>query len=199
MSVRSVAKLVGLETEPISGQRVSDFTSQPLVIGSGPMHALTVQGFASLALHPSGAYVFVGHAHEDGIVGNNYAMSCVIDVRDDQGRALALEPHAKKLSGTVDPTGDRTDNFQIFGFDQRIRDRWGEIAGAKKQFTLHAATDPLQVVELVTEALVAAAAATGLVFLAIKAAPFIPIPEINIHVASDGSFEFVLIWTFPLA
>jgi len=197
ISVRSVANLVGLGTPPIGGMRVLNFTSQPMVLGSGPMHAVTVQGSASLALHPSGAYVFVGHAHEDGVVGNNYAMSCVIDVRDDQGRALALEPHAKKLSGTVDPLGDRTDNFQIFAFDQRIRDRWQEVVGAREQFTLHAATDPAQVVELVTETLVAALAVTGLTFLAIKVAPFIPVPAISVHIASDGTVEFLLEWTFP--
>lgn len=192
MSVGAVAKLVGLGPAPVSGGRVLDFTSQPQLLHFPSLHANTVEAFATLALHASGKYVFAGHAHENGVVGDNYAMSCAINVRDDQGRALALEPHQKKLSGTVDPTGDRTDNFQIVGFDPRIRDRWREVFAASKQVSLHASTDPLQVVELVTETLVAALAVAGLVFLAVTV---IPAPVVQILPTPDGSgFQIVFCW-----
>ena len=111
MSLKAVANLVGLSTPPISAGRIMDFLAPPVGFSSGPMHALTVKASAGLGLHPSGIYIFGGHAHENGVVGNNYAVSFAIDVRDDQGRALAFPPHEKKLSGTVDPFGDRNDDF----------------------------------------------------------------------------------------
>jgi len=193
-SVRAVANLVGLGTPPISGRRVLNFTEPVLSVSSGPLHAQTVQAFGALALHPSGKYAFVGHAHENGVVGDIYAMSCAINVLDDQGRALALQPHEKKLSGTADPFGDRTDNFQIVGFDQRIRDRWPEVKAARKTFTLHAATDPFQVVEVITEALVAAAGVTGLVFLGIAVIPLIPVPHFSIVPLPEGGLLFRFCW-----
>jgi hypothetical protein len=113
MSVRSVAELVGLNGPSIRGGQVIDFTGPPLLFPFKSLHAATVEAEASLILHASGKYIFRGHAHENGVVGNIYAICCAIDVRDDQGRALALEPHQKKLGSTVDPFTDRTDNFEI--------------------------------------------------------------------------------------
>ena len=197
MSLKAVANLVGLSTPPISAGRVMDFLLPPIPFPSKPMHAQTVSAITGLGLHPSGIYVFVGHAHENGVVGNNYAVSFAVDVRDDQGRALAFAPHQKKLSGTVDPFGDRTDNFQVIAFDERIRDRWNEVIAARKEFSLHAATDPFQVVELVTETLVAALAVAGLTFLAVKVIPLIPTPEIVVTLPDDGvGFKIDLIWHF---
>jgi hypothetical protein len=186
ISIRSVAKIVGLGDPPISGRRLLDFTSPPILINSGEMHAQTVRGSASLLLHASGAYIFQGHAHENGVVGDHYAVSCAIDVRDGQGRALALQPHEKTLSGTDNPLGDRNDDFQIVAFDQRIRDRWHEVVAARKQFSFHAATDGAQVVASVTEGLIAAFAVAGLVFLAVVVIPLIAIPKFGIKPTEDG-------------
>ncbi len=195
ISVRTVADLVGERPPPVSVRDLMDFL-EPVSFRSGPLHAQTVKASAELVVFPSGLYAFGGHAHEDGVVGNNYAMSFAIDVRDDQGRALAFPPHEKKLSGTVDPFGSRDDDFQVVAFDQRIHDRWAEVRGARKEIRLHAATDPFQVVEVVTEALVAALAVTGLTFLAIKLIALIPVPEFVIEFGSDGSVIFKVVWHF---
>ena len=191
-----IAKLVGLDARPASGARVMDFLEQPIVRSSGTLHAQTVHAFGALALHPSGMYKFVGHAHENGVVGNIYAFSCGIDVRDNEGRALAIPPHEKKLSGTADITGSRNDDFDITGFDERIRDRWQEVSKASVRFSLHAATDPGQVAELVTEALVAALAVAGLTFLLVKLIPLIPVPELIVQIGPNGEFIFKLVWHF---
>jgi hypothetical protein len=145
---------------------------------------------------PNGMYIFAGHAHENGVVGDNYGMSFAIDVRDDQGKALAFPPHEKKLSGTTDIGGSRDDDFQVIAFDQRIRDRWPEVRRARKEIRLHASTDPLQVGELVVEALAAAFAVAGLVFLAITLIPLIPTPAIERGFDEEGAFFIKLVWKF---
>jgi hypothetical protein len=169
----------------------------PISFRSGPLHAQTVQASAGVLIFPSGVYVFAGHAHENGVVGNNYAMSFAVDVRDDQDRALAFPPHEKKLAGTVDPFGgSRADDFQVIAFDERLRDRWEEVRSARKEIRLHAATDPLQVVELVTEVLAAALGVGGLIFLATRVLPTIPLPQITIIFGTDGSIIIQFTWVF---
>ncbi len=199
MSLRAVGNLVGLNTPPVSTRDIMDFLAPPILFQPQhqPMHALTVHATTGLGLHPSGLYVFSGRAHENGVVGDNYAVSFAIDVRDDQGRALAFPPHKKDLGGTVDPVHDRNDAFQVIAFDQRIRDRWQEVVAARKEFSLHASTDPLQVVELVTETLVAALAVAGLTYLAITVIPLIPTPELIVSLPEDGvGFKIDLVWHF---
>ena len=113
-------------------------------------------------------------------------MSFAIDIRDGENRALAFPPHEKKLSGTVDIGGDRNDDFEVIGFDARIRDRWNEVKSARVIFSLHAATDLGQVVKLVGQLLIAGLAVAGLTFLAVNLVSGIPVPTFDIVPADDG-------------
>ncbi len=194
-SVTAIAEHVGL-SKPISGIRLEDFLSQPINHQSGKLEALTVkveQGV--LALHASGLWLFSGNVHEAGVVGNHYGFGFAINFRDAQGNAPS-HVHEKKLSGTVDIGGDRNDDFTVTGSDQLIRDHWAEISNANVVFTLHAATDPAQVLEAVGEALIAlvavGAAVRGLVALGTLIAPFITGISIHAHVNNDGDKEGVV-------
>jgi len=113
--------------------------------------------------------MFNGHAHENGFVGNNYAIGFALDIRDAQGRAPSIV-HEKKLSGTVDIGGDRNDDFVVQGFDQLIADNWDQVKSARVFFRLHASTDVGQVLELIGESLVAAFAGVGVVVGLVKLA-----------------------------
>ena len=85
----------------------------------------------------------------------------------------------------------------MIGFDPRIRDRWQEVVAARKEFSLHAATDPLQVVELVAETLVAALAVAGLTFLAVKGIPLIPKPKIGVVIDPETGWPLITLdWVF---
>src|SRR5258706_9358940 len=96
-SVRAIATHVGVPA-PISVTRLEDYLSQPINKFSGPLEALTVKARCVVTLHASGLWMFNGHAHENGFVGNNYALGFAIDFRDDQGHVLS-SVHEKKLSG----------------------------------------------------------------------------------------------------
>jgi hypothetical protein len=66
------------------------------------------------------------------------------------------------------------------------------VIAATKTVKLNASLDPLQVVEGVTEAVVAALAVAGLVFLVVK---LVPMPVIQIIPTPDGSgLQLILCW-----
>jgi hypothetical protein len=193
-SVRDIATHVGVP-KPISAIRLENYLSQPINRSSGRLEALTVKAHGLVALHASGLWMFTGHAHEAGFVGNNYALGFVIDFRDDQGNAPG-SIHEKKLSGTVDVGGDRDDDFVASGFDQRIADHWEQVRTARIFWNLHASTDPAQVLELVTEGLVSLVALAGVVKAIVALAGLVAGLGLTIspsaHVNSDGDKEGVI-------
>jgi hypothetical protein len=193
-SVKAIATHVGVPT-PTRVRRLEDYLSQPVNRFSGPLEALTVKARCVVTLHASGLWMFNGQAHEAGFVGNIYALGFVIDFRDDEGKVLS-SVHQKKLSGTVDPGGSRNDDFVVTGFDQRIADHWEHVKTARVLFTLHASTDPAQVLELIAEGLLALATATGAVVAIVKLGGLIAglglSLVISVHGNSDGDKEGVV-------
>jgi len=139
--------------------------------------------------------MFNGHAHENGFVGNNYAIGFALDIRDTQGRAPSIV-HEKKLSGTVAIGGDRDDDFVVQGFDQLIADNWDQVKSARVFFRLHASTDVGQVLELIGESLVAAFTGVGVIVGLVKLAGVIVGLGLTIspsaHFNSDGDKESVV-------
>jgi hypothetical protein len=190
-SVRSIATHVGVPS-PISVKRLEDYLSPAINRSSGGLEAQTVKARAVATLHASGLWMFNGHAHENGLVGNNYAIGFVIDFRDDQGNVPGAL-HEKSLSGTVAIGGSRDDDFVVTGFDQRIADHWDQIKTARVLFHLHAATDPAQVLELLGESLVALVAVGGAVLGLVKLGVLIAGLGLSLaisgHVNSDGDKE----------
>ena len=51
ISLRSVARRIGLTDTPLRGEQILDYLSDPLVRNSGQLHAVTVSASAAVGLH----------------------------------------------------------------------------------------------------------------------------------------------------
>ena len=129
---------------------------QEIIYDSGTLEALTVRGWAQLAIHRNGDWFFRGHVHENGVVGDNYAFAIAlnpIDTNSDLHYAI----QQGTLGGTVDPFKDRDDDWQQpTGNDPAIAANWNAIrlrGSSAFRSVLHASTDAAQVFEAVLEAL----------------------------------------------
>jgi hypothetical protein len=129
---------------------------QEIIYDSGTLEALTVRGWAQLAIHRNGDWFFRGHVHENGVVGDNYAFAIAlnpIDTNSDLHYAI----QQGTLGGTVDPFEDRDDDWQQpTGNDPAIAANWNAIrlrGSSAFRSVLHASTDVAQVFEAVLEAL----------------------------------------------
>jgi hypothetical protein len=166
ITVRALAKRFQFQSLPISLKTLMETQPKPeqLVLESGKVHAGTVGGWAQLGISSDGFWSFRGHVHEDGFVGNNYALTITLEFIDSSSN-VPIFLQEGVVGGTVNPFDSRDEDWQQDGQNSIFNQNWETIRNQGIRTNLHVDTDPLQVVETILWPLVAVAAAVGYILI----------------------------------
>lgn len=134
---------------------------------SGSLIAGFVHGSAYLFVQSDGGIAWGGKVHESGEIGDHFRFAvALLDVKDAEGKVLVFV-HPDTVAGQLD-IGFSDKNWNDFGINQLVAEKWEQVRTSRIEFRLHVSTDALQALETV---FAIAAIVVGSIFVGGKLCP----------------------------